>query len=83
MAWYSHLFENFLQFIVIHTVEGFGIVSKAEIDTKSKFSFRKFSHDICIQWIYENKVIIKNEVSFFFFLFSQPKSMHMPGQVSK
>ena len=32
MVWYSHLFQNFLQFIVIHTVEGFGIVNKAEID---------------------------------------------------
>ena len=30
--WYSHLFQNFLQFIVIHTVKGFGIVNKAEID---------------------------------------------------
>ena len=29
---YSHLFQNFPQFIVIHTVEGFGIVNKAEID---------------------------------------------------
>ena len=32
MAWYSHLFQNFPQFIVIHTVKGFGIVNKAEID---------------------------------------------------
>ena len=32
MVWYSHLFKNFLQFIVIHTVKGFGIVNKAEID---------------------------------------------------
>ena len=32
MVWYSHLFQNFLQFIVIHRVEGFGIVNKAEID---------------------------------------------------
>ena len=32
MAWYSHLFQNFPQFIVIHTVESFGVVSKAEID---------------------------------------------------
>ena len=32
MVWYSHLFQNFTQFIVIHTVKGFGIVSKAEID---------------------------------------------------
>ena len=32
MAWYSHLSQNFPQFIVIHTVKGFGIVNKAEID---------------------------------------------------
>ena len=31
-VWYSHLFQNFPQFIVIHTVEGFGVVNKAEID---------------------------------------------------
>ena len=32
VVWYSHLFQNFPQFIVIHTVEYFGIVNKAEID---------------------------------------------------
>ena len=32
MIWYSHLSLNFPQFIVIHTVKGFGIVNKAEID---------------------------------------------------
>ena len=32
MVWYSHLFQNFPQFIVNHTVKGFGIVNKAEID---------------------------------------------------
>ena len=32
MVWYSHLFQNFPQFIVIHTVKGFGIVNKAETD---------------------------------------------------
>ena len=32
MVWYSHLFQNFPQFVVIHTVQGFGIVNKAEID---------------------------------------------------
>ena len=31
-VWYSHLFQNFPQFVVIHTVKGFGIVNKAEID---------------------------------------------------
>ena len=32
MVWDSHLFQNFPQFIVTHTVKGFGIVNKAEID---------------------------------------------------
>ena len=32
MVWYSHLSQNFPQFIVIHTVKGFGIVNEAEID---------------------------------------------------
>ena len=32
MFWYSHLFQNFPQFLVIHTVKGFGIVNKAEVD---------------------------------------------------
>ena len=32
MVWYSHLLKNFPQFLVIHTVKGFGIVNKAEID---------------------------------------------------
>ena len=32
MVWYSHLFKNFPQFVVIHTVKGFSIVSEAEVD---------------------------------------------------
>ena len=32
MVWYSHHLKNFPQFIVIHTVKGFGIVNKAEVD---------------------------------------------------
>ena len=32
VVWYSHLFKNFPQFLVIHTVNGFGIVNKAEVD---------------------------------------------------
>ena len=32
MVWYSHLFKNFPQFVVIHTVKGFGRFSKAEVD---------------------------------------------------
>ena len=43
MVWYSHLFQNFPQFIVIQTVKGFGIVNKAEIDVFLELSC--FSHD--------------------------------------
>ena len=32
MVWYSHLFKNFPQFVVVHMVKGFGIVNKAEVD---------------------------------------------------
>ena len=32
MVWYSHLFKNFPQLVVIHTVKGFGVVKKAEVD---------------------------------------------------
>ena len=32
MVWHSHLFKNFPQLVVIHTVKGFGIVNKAEVD---------------------------------------------------
>ena len=32
VVWYTHLFQNCPQFIVIHTVKGFGIVNKAEVD---------------------------------------------------
>ena len=44
MAWYSHLSQNFPQLIVIHTVRGFGIVKKAEIDVFLELSY--FSNDL-------------------------------------
>ena len=43
MVWYSHLFQNFPQFIVICTVKGFGIVNKEEIDVFLELSC--FFHD--------------------------------------
>ena len=43
MVWYSHLFQKFPQFIVIHTVKGFGRVNKAEIDVFLELSC--FFHD--------------------------------------
>ena len=43
VVWYSHLLMNFPQFLVIHTVKGFGIVNKAEIDVFLELSC--FFHD--------------------------------------
>ena len=37
VVWYSHLFKNFLQFVVIHTVKGFSIVNEAEVDVSLEF----------------------------------------------
>ena len=38
MVWYSHLFQNFPQFIVIHTVKGFGVVNKEVVDVFQELS---------------------------------------------
>ena len=43
VVWYSHLFQNFPQFIVVDTVKGFGIINKAEIDVFLELSC--FFHD--------------------------------------
>ena len=39
VVWLSHLFQNFPEFIVIHTVKGFGVVNKAEVDVFLELSF--------------------------------------------
>ena len=56
VVWYSHLFQNFPQFIVIHTVKGFGIVNKAEIDVLGKLTRYKIVHSA---WFYLYKVLEK------------------------
>ena len=38
MVWCSHLLKNFSQFVVIHTVKGFGVVNKAEVDVPLELS---------------------------------------------
>ena len=39
VVWYFHLLKNFLQFVVIHTVKGFSVVSEAEADVFLELSF--------------------------------------------
>ena len=38
MVWYSHFLKNFPQFLVIHTVKGFGVINEAEVDIFLEFS---------------------------------------------
>ena len=38
MVWFPHLFKNFPQFVVIHTVKGFGVVNEAEADVLKELS---------------------------------------------
>ena len=52
MVWYSHLLKKFPQFIVIHTVEGFHIVNKAEIDVFLELS-----------WFFDDSADVGNLIS--------------------
>ena len=52
MVWYSHLFKDFPQFIVIHIVKGFGIVNKAEIDVFLELS-----------WFFDDPAVVGNLIS--------------------
>ena len=48
MVWYSHLLKNFPQFVVIHTVKGFGIINKAEVDIFLELAcFFDYPADVC------------------------------------
>ena len=48
MVWYAHLSKNFPQFVVIHTVKGFGVVNKAEMDVFWELShFSDDPADVC------------------------------------
>ena len=52
MVWSFHLLKNFPQFVVIHTVKGFGIVNKAEIDIFLELSwFFNDQKDICLEGV--------------------------------
>ena len=46
MVWYFHLFENFPQFVVIHTVKGFSILNEAEVDIFLEFFLSLLSTDV-------------------------------------
>ena len=63
MVWYSHLFQNFQQFIVICTVQAFGIVNKAEIDVFLELS-RFFSDPTDVgSWISGSPAFLKSSLN--------------------
>ena len=70
MVWYSHLFKNFLQFVVIHTVKGFSVVNEAEVGVFLEFSCfmifgnlisgsSAFSKSTLIIWKFSIHVLLK------------------------
>ena len=52
MVWYSHLFKNSLQFVLIHTVKGFSLVNEAEVDVFLEFS-----------WFFNDPMDVSNLIS--------------------
>ena len=52
MVWYSHLFKNFSQFFVIHTVEGVSVVSEAEVDIFLEFACFLLEEDETVGWLH-------------------------------
>ena len=50
VVWYSHLFKNFPQFIVIHTVKGFNVVSEAEVDFLNPITFSVIQQKLDLLW---------------------------------
>ena len=52
MVWYSQLFKNFLQFVVIYAVKRFGVINKAEVDVFLEFS-----------WFFNDPVAVGNLIS--------------------
>ena len=59
----GHLFKNFPQFVVIHTVKGFGIVNKAEVDVFLEFSrlFDDISENSTVEWAASSSSPMKYE----------------------
>jgi len=65
VVWYSHLFKDFPQFIVIHTVKGFSVVSEAKVDVFLEFSIFFYDPE-------DIGSLISGSFAFLFFFFSLP-----------
>ena len=56
MVWYSHLWKNFPQFVVVHTVRGFSVVNEAEVNVFLEFS--------CFFFMIQQYIMRKKMISF-------------------
>ena len=68
VVWYSHLFKNFPQFVVIHTVKGFGVVNKAKVDVSLEFS--SFFYDLTVLAIWSLFPLLFSKSSLYIWKFS-------------
>ena len=68
MVWYSHLFQNSPQFVVVHTVKGFGIVNKAEIDVFLELSCFFYDPADVRNWISGSSAFSKTSLNIWRFM---------------
>ena len=69
VVWYSHLFKNFPQFVVIHTVKGFGTVNKAEVDVFLQLSCFFYDPKDVGKLIFDSSAFSKSNVYFWKFMY--------------
>ena len=62
MVWYSHLFQNFPQFVVIHTIRGFSVDNEAEIDIFLEFSCFFYDPTYISNLIYGSSALSKSSL---------------------
>ena len=68
MVWYSHLFQNFPQSVVLQTVKGFGIVNKAKVDVFLELScFFDYPADVA-NWISGSSAFSKSSLNIWMFM---------------
>src|SRR5574337_295292 len=90
VVWYSHLLKNFPQFVVIHTVKGFGIFSKAEVDVFLEVSCFFSDPMYVVNMVFGSSTFYKSsctsgslmENSERFLVMMQSTSCEMPGCLS-
>ena len=79
VVWYSHIFQNFLQFVVIHTVKSFSVVSEVEVGFFSFFFFFFLAFPCFIYDSMEDSNLISGSLAFSKFnLYIWKFSIHVP-----